>query len=206
MAPRQRGLSRKVVSGKGLKQKSELLVSGQKRRFSRRKWKSEWTKRSLPCWCKDVVRISALILIVALFHSDMLIFYRIFAAQRFVRHLCISKAGTFLSIHFSIFFSRNDVSGQCLRGAEGESSPQSPPAGAFLLKKKRKKRKKKKTKYLVISYSIAKNSKIVRIVLPKFVNKHFCVNLAELAACSAACTAGCSEPGWEIRTRMDNIE
>ena len=66
----------------------------------------------------------------------MLIFYRTFAAQRFVRHLCISKAGTFLSIHFSIFFSRNDISGQCLRGAEGESSPQSPPAGAFLLKKK----------------------------------------------------------------------
>merc|ERR1711904_395738 len=33
-------------------------------------------------------------------------FYRTFAAQRFVRHLCISKAGTFLSIHFSIFFSR----------------------------------------------------------------------------------------------------
>ena len=28
------------------------------------------------------------------------------------------------------------VSGQCLRGAEGESYPQSPPAGAFLLKKK----------------------------------------------------------------------
>ena len=73
-------------------------------------------------------------LLVALFHSDMLIFYRTFAAQRFVRHLCISKAGTFLSIHFSIFFSRNDISGQCLRGAEGESSPQSPPAGALLLK------------------------------------------------------------------------
>ena len=72
----------------------------------------------------------------ALFHSVMLIFYRTFAAQRFVRHLCISKAGTFLSIHFSIFFSRKDVSGQCLRGAEGESSPQSPPAGAFLKKKK----------------------------------------------------------------------
>ena len=78
----------------------------------------------------------AIILIVALFRSDKLIFYRTFAAQRFVRHLCISKAGTFLSIHFSIFFSRNDVSGQCLRGAEGESSPQSPPAGAFLHKKK----------------------------------------------------------------------
>ena len=63
-----------------------------------------------------------------------LIFYRTFAAQSFIRHLCIRKAGTFLSIHFSIFFSRNDVSGQCLRGAEGESSPQSPPAGAFLQK------------------------------------------------------------------------
>ena len=23
-------------------------------------WKSEWTKRSLPCWCKDVEQISAL--------------------------------------------------------------------------------------------------------------------------------------------------
>ena len=46
-----------------------------------------------------------------------------------------------MSIHFSIFFSRNDVSGQCLRGAEGESSPQSPPAGAFLLKKKKKRKK-----------------------------------------------------------------
>ena len=31
-------------------------------------------------------------------------------------------------------FSRNDVTGQCLRGAECESSPQSPPAGAFLQK------------------------------------------------------------------------
>ena len=57
-----------------------------------------------------------------------------FAEQKFRQHFCLSKAGTFLSIHFSIFFSRNDVSGQCLRGAEGESSPQSPPAGAFLLK------------------------------------------------------------------------
>ena len=36
-------------------------------------------------------------------------------------------------------FSRNDVTGQCLRVAEGESSPQSPPAGAFLLKKEKKK-------------------------------------------------------------------
>ena len=34
------------------------------------------------------------------------------------------------------------VFNQRLRGAEGESSPQSPPAGAFL-KKKEKKRKKK---------------------------------------------------------------
>ena len=41
-------------------------------------------------------------------------------------------------------FSRNDVSGQCLRGAEGESSPQSPPAGAFLLKKKEKGEKKER--------------------------------------------------------------
>ena len=85
--------------------------------------------------------ISAILLLVAHFHSDKLFFYRIFAAQRFVRHLCISKAGTFLSIHFSIFFSRNDISGQCLRGAEGESSPQSPPAGAFLQKKRRKRKK-----------------------------------------------------------------
>ena len=30
-------------------------------------------------------------------------------------------------------FSRNDVTGQCLRVAEGQSSPQSPPAGAILL-------------------------------------------------------------------------
>merc|ERR1712164_190911 len=48
--------------------------------------------------------ISAILLLVPLFHSDMLIFFRIFAAQRFVRHLCISKAGTFLSIHFSTCF------------------------------------------------------------------------------------------------------
>ena len=41
-----------------------------------------------------------------------LIFYRTFAAQRFVRHICISKAGTCLYIHFSIFFPRNNVSGQ----------------------------------------------------------------------------------------------
>ena len=34
--------------------------TGQKRRCSRKKWKSEWTKRSLPCFCKDVVQISAL--------------------------------------------------------------------------------------------------------------------------------------------------
>ena len=35
-----------------------------------------------------------------------------------------------------IFFSRNDVSGKRFREAEGEASPQSPPAGALLLKKK----------------------------------------------------------------------
>ena len=34
--------------------------TGQKCRFSRKKWKSEWTKRSLPCLCKDDVQISAL--------------------------------------------------------------------------------------------------------------------------------------------------
>ena len=33
------------------------------------------------------------------------------------------------------FFSRNDVFNQRFRGAEGESYPQSPPAGALLLKK-----------------------------------------------------------------------
>ena len=64
-----------------------------------------------------------------------------FAAQRFSRPNCI-KAGQnnirdlFVHPLFHIF-SRNDVSGQCLRGAEGESSPQSPPAGAFLKKKAR---------------------------------------------------------------------
>ena len=47
---------------------------------------------------------SAILVLVALFHSDLLIFYRLFAAQRFVRHLCIRKAGTFLSIHLSNFF------------------------------------------------------------------------------------------------------
>ena len=48
------------------------------------------------------------------------------------------KAGNFLFtyVFFStIFFSRNDVSGQRFREAEGEASPQSPPAGALLLKK-----------------------------------------------------------------------
>ena len=63
-----------------------------------------------------------------------------FAAQRFSRPNCITAGQNnirdlFVYPLFHIF-SRNDVSGQCLRGAEGESSPQSPPAGAFLLKKK----------------------------------------------------------------------
>ena len=56
------------------------------------------------------------------------------------------KAGNFLFtyVFFStIFFSRNDVSGQRFREAEGEASPQSPPAGALLLKKKKKKGGKK---------------------------------------------------------------
>ena len=57
------------------------------------------------------------------------------------------KAGNFLFtyVFFStIFFSRNDVSGQRFREAEGEASPQSPPAGALLLKKKKKKKEEKK--------------------------------------------------------------
>ena len=36
-------------------------------------------------------------------------------------------------------FSRSDPLRQRFRGAEGESSPQSPPAGAFLLKKRKRK-------------------------------------------------------------------
>ena len=51
------------------------------------------------------------------------------------------KAGNFLFtyVFFStIFFSRNDVSGQRFREAEGEASPQSPPAGALLLLQKKK--------------------------------------------------------------------
>ena len=35
-------------------------------------------------------------------------------------------------------FSRSDPLRQRFRGAEGESSPQSPPAGAFLLKKRKR--------------------------------------------------------------------
>ena len=42
-------------------------------------------------------------------------------------------------------FSREyDASGKRFREAEGEASPQSPPAGALLLKKKKKEKKKKK--------------------------------------------------------------
>ena len=40
---------------------------------------------------------------------------------------------------FFQLFSRNDASGKRFREAEGEASPQSPPAGALLLKKKEKK-------------------------------------------------------------------
>ena len=52
----------------------------------------------------------------------------------------VNGPGTRCSLFSRIFFnfSRNDVTGQCLRVAEGQSSPQSPPAGAFLLKKKKK--------------------------------------------------------------------
>ena len=45
--------------------------------------------------------------------------YRTFAAQRFVRHLCISKAGTFLSIHFSVsdlFQKRPSWKGRAVAG------------------------------------------------------------------------------------------
>ena len=57
------------------------------------------------------------------------------------RHLRIKKYFHFsLSafLFFLIFFSRNDVSRKRFREAEGEASPQSPSAGAFLLKKRRK--------------------------------------------------------------------
>ena len=52
----------------------------------------------------------------------------------------LHQQGRDLFVHslFNIFFSRNDIFNQRFRGAEGESSPQSPPAGAFLLKKKKK--------------------------------------------------------------------
>ena len=81
---------------------------------------------------------------VAFFHPGKLIFTAFFfAAQRCLRRFCM-KAGNFLFtyVFFStIFFSRNDVSGQRFREAEGEASPQSPPAGALLLKKKKKRKK-----------------------------------------------------------------
>ena len=91
------------------------------------------------------------------YYTDFSLSYRsflpspVFLQRRDFFDLIASKqdrilSGTFLSIHFSIFFSRNDVSGQCLRGAEGESSPQSPPAGAFLKKKRKKEKKEEKKK------------------------------------------------------------
>ena len=43
-----------------------------------------------------------------------------------------ARQGPFCPFTFQYFFSRNDVFNQRFRGAEGESSPQSPPAGAFL--------------------------------------------------------------------------
>ena len=91
--------------------------------------------------------LSAIILLVALFHSDMLIFYRTFAAQRFVRHLCISKAGTFLSIHFSIFFSRETTFLTSAFGGLRESHTLSLHLRArFFFKKKEKEKKRKKKK------------------------------------------------------------
>ena len=82
-------------------------------------------------------------------------FYRTFAAQRFVRHLCISKAGTFLSIHFSFFlekrrfwlreefvslfqtFSRNDLPGEAALAR-----------GRYVFQKKKRK-KRGKTSILI---------------------------------------------------------
>ena len=56
----------------------------------------------------------------------------------------LHQQGRDLFVHslFNIFFSRNDIFNQRFRGAEGESYPQSPPAGALLLKKKGKKKEK----------------------------------------------------------------
>merc|ERR1712078_514121 len=51
-----------------------------------------------------------------------------------------ARQGPFCPFTFQYFFSRNDVFNQRFRGAEGESYPQSPPAGALLLKKEKKKK------------------------------------------------------------------
>jgi len=65
-----------------------------------------------------------------------LIFYRTFAAQRFVRHICISKAGTCFSIHFSIF-SRETTFLASAFGGLRESHPLSlHPRARFFFKKK----------------------------------------------------------------------
>ena len=55
----------------------------------------------------------------------------------------LHQQGRDLFVHslFNIFFSRNDFFNQRFRGAEGESYPQSPPAGAFLLKKEKRGKK-----------------------------------------------------------------
>ena len=59
--------------------------------------------------------------------------------------------------HVFYLFSRNDASGKRFREAEGEASPQSPPAGALLLKKKgEKKRKKREKKKLNVCQILSK--------------------------------------------------
>ena len=85
--------------------------------------------------------LSAIILLVALFHSDTLIFTELLQRRDLYDIFASARQGPFCPFTFQYFFSRNDVFNQRFRGAEGESYPQSPPAGALLLKKKEKKRK-----------------------------------------------------------------
>ena len=71
-----------------------------------------------------------------IFHPGKLIFTAFFfcSAEMFTTFLHEGRELLFTYVFFStIFFSRNDVSGQRFREAEGEASPQSPPAGALLL-------------------------------------------------------------------------